>query len=144
MRNVSVFFLLTFVMSMLALDTVRSGKLLSRMVNLRRISASSPIKQFSTGIQKTGVFISQLPEVYPSEIYFKKAMKKTREIKIDPTIKNLRNANRKLGAEVLDGLMKALTVPITNLLNIYKKEMKALHPYEVIMIPLWYLNVVHR
>lgn len=134
MQRVSLIALLTFVLSMLTLDVVRSGRLLSRVINLKKLAGSGSERQFCVAqpaIQKTGVFISQLPEVYPSEIYFKKAMKKTREIKIDPTIKNLRNANRKLGAQVLDGLMKALTMPITKILNIYKKEMRELHPYEV-------------
>ena len=45
-------------------------------------------------IKKTGAFVSKLPEVYPSPIHFKRAMRKTREIKIDSNIKNLRNANR--------------------------------------------------
>ena len=85
----------------------------------------------STEIKKTGAFISQLPEIYPADVYFKKALKKTREIKIDSTMKNIRNANRKHAAQVMDGLMKALTMPITNLLGIYKKQMKELHPYEV-------------
>lgn len=119
---------------MLTCNLVGAGKLLTRVVNLKKLSTAGSARNFcvaQAAIQKTGVFIGQLPEVYPSEIYFKKALKKTREIKIDPTIKNLRNANRKLSAQILDGLMKALTMPITNLLNIYKKEMRELHPYEV-------------
>lgn len=45
-------------------------------------------------VKKTGAFVSKLPEVYPSPIHFKRAMRRTREIKIDSNIKNLRNANR--------------------------------------------------
>lgn len=90
-------------------------------------------------IQKTGGFFQQLPEIYPSDVYFKKALKKTREIKIDGTIKNIRNANRKHAAQVMDGLMKALTVPITKVLGIYKKDVRSLHPYEVIIL---FLDVV--
>ena len=89
------------------------------------------IKPIQSGIVKTGAFISQLPEIYPGDIYFKKALKKAREIKLDTSIKNLRNANRKLGAQFLDGLMKGLTVPITNVLHLYNKELKHIHPYEV-------------
>lgn len=85
----------------------------------------------STAVQKTGDFFQQLPEIYPSDFYFKKALKQARTIKIDSSIKNVRNANRKHAAQVMDGLMKALTVPITNVLNIYKKDIKRLHPYEV-------------
>ena len=92
---------------------------------------STTIKPMQSGIVKTGAFISQLPEIYPGDIYFKKALKKAREIKLDTSIKNLRNANRKLGAQFLDGLMKGLTVPITNVLHLYNKELKHIHPYEV-------------
>ena len=92
---------------------------------------STTIKPIQSGIIKTGAFISQLPEIYPGDIYFKKALKKAREIKLDTSIKNLRNANRKLGAQFLDGLMKGLTVPITNVLHLYNKELKHIHPYEV-------------
>jgi len=45
-------------------------------------------------VKKTGAFVSKLPEIYPSPIHFKRAMRRTREIKIDSNIKNLRNANR--------------------------------------------------
>lgn len=113
-----------------------SLRLLNR-ITTPKSATTSPVlrRQFSTpvlsSIKKTGTFIHQLPEVYPSDVHFKKAIKKAREIKIDPTIKNLRNANRKHCAIVLDTLMKALTVPITHVLDIYKKDMKQLHPYEV-------------
>ncbi len=115
-----------------------SLRILGRINSLKKTAGQRvPLtkRQFSTPvvptILKTGTFIHQLPEIYPSDVYFKKAIKKTREVKIDPTIKNLRNANRKHCAIVLDTLMKALTMPITNVLNIHKNEMKQLHPYEV-------------
>lgn len=112
-----------------------SLRTLGRISALRKGAERTELRQFSTPvvptILKTGTFIHQLPEIYPSDVYFKKAVKKTRDVKIDPTIKNLRNANRKHCAIVLDTLMKALTMPITHVLNIHKNEMKQLHPYEV-------------
>jgi hypothetical protein len=130
------------------------GKISNSLLLLNRIaspkkSTIAPIVQrgFSTpvtpAVQKTGIFIHQLPEIYPSDVYFKKAIKKAREVKIDPTIKNLRNANRKHCAIVLDTLMKALTVPITNVLNIYKKQMKSLHPYEVLLLKWCFSQFLH-
>eukprot|EP01032_Pedospumella_encystans_P018675 gene18675-21251_t len=118
-----------------------SLRILGRVSGLKRAAGQALThRQFSTPvvptILKTGTFIHQLPEIYPSDVYFKKAIKKTREVKIDPTIKNLRNANRKHCAIVLDTLMKALTMPITHVLNIHKNEMKQLHPYELTVVDL--------
>jgi hypothetical protein len=101
----------------------------------RPLNTATPIEASQTApvprIQKTGGFFQQLPEIYPSDVYFKKAWKQTRELKVDKSIKNVRNANRKHAAQVMDSLMKALTAPITNVLKIYNKDIKALHPYEV-------------
>jgi hypothetical protein len=124
-----LYFLLLFMLSNSLLCMRQLGGL--RMLSSRGRPLSSVQTPKAAPIQKTGAFISQLPEVYPADIYFKKALKKTREIKIDPTIKNGRNANRKLAAQVMDALMKALTMPVTKVLDIYKKDMKNLHPYEV-------------
>ena len=130
--------LLTIVLMMLANSSL-SLRILGRVSGLKKAAGQAITqRQFSTPvvptILKTGTFIHQLPEIYPSDVYFKKAIKKTREVKIDPTIKNLRNANRKHCAIVLDTLMKALTMPITHVLNIHKNEMKQLHPYEVCIL----------
>ena len=131
--------LFTIVLMMLANSSL-SLRILGRISGLKKAVGQATTRQFSTPvvptILKTGTFIHQLPEIYPSDVYFKKAIKKTREVKIDPTIKNLRNANRKHCAIVLDTLMKALTMPITHVLNIHKNEMKQLHPYEVGMLSI--------
>jgi hypothetical protein len=78
-----------------------------------------------------GSFFRSLPNVYPGPIHYKRASKSLKSIKLDPKIKNIRNANRKLAAQSLDSLMKSLTIPITQLLNAYKTNIRKLHPYEV-------------
>lgn len=69
-------------------DTGSTGKSKSNSNN------NNTDKQQQLLVKKTGAFVSKLPEVYPSPIHFKRAMRRTREIKIDSNIKNLRNANR--------------------------------------------------
>lgn len=92
---------------------------------------SQPPVYMPTNIEKTGTFMKQLPEIYAADIYFKRAMKTTRDIKLDPEIKNIRNAHRKQAAMVMDALMKGLTVPLTQVIDTYKKGLKSMHPYEV-------------
>jgi hypothetical protein len=80
-------------------DTGSIGKNKSNMLKSTPTSNSNNInnntdKQQQLLVKKTGAFVSKLPEVYPSPIHFKRAMRRTREIKIDSNIKNLRNANR--------------------------------------------------
>lgn len=122
---------------------IYTGKTISiqkfRTISMNTIQKST--NKFNTNInpiiiKKTGSFISQLPEVYPGPVHYKRAVRKIREIKIDDSIKNLRNANRKLGAEVLDNLMKYLTIPITNTLKVYKTQLKKLHPFESTVVDL--------
>jgi hypothetical protein len=87
-------------------------------------------------LKKTGSFVNLLPEIYPAPVHYRKALKKTREIKIDPKIKNLRNANRKLSAQILDALMQGLTKPITQVLKVYQQQIKQLHPFELTVVDL--------
>jgi len=82
-------------------DTGSTGKSKSNMLKSTPTSNSNSNNNINTDkqqqqllVKKTGAFVSKLPEVYPSPIHFKRAMRRTREIKIDSNIKNLRNANR--------------------------------------------------
>ena len=84
-----------------------------------------------TVFYSSGTFFRSLPNVYPGPIHYKRALKAQKAIKLDPNIKNIRNANRKFAAQSLDALMKSLTIPITQLLNAYKTNIRKLHPYEV-------------
>jgi len=79
----------------------------------------------------SGTFFKSVANIYPSEIHFERALRGLKAIKHDSKIKNIRNANRKFAAISLDTLMKALTVPLTQLLDIYNSKVKNLHPYEV-------------
>lgn len=79
---------------------------------------------------KTGAFIRQWPVVHPAATHFKRALRSIRSVQMDTSIKNVRNAQRKYCAQQMDALMKGLTVPITNILQLYQKNFKDLHPYE--------------
>ena len=81
--------------------------------------------------KKTGSFFKNIPNVYPSVIHYNRALKSIKAIKHDPNIKNARNLNRKYAAQSIDALMKALTIPISQLLFAYQNKIKELHPYEV-------------
>eukprot|EP01039_Chlorochromonas_danica_P003145 gene3145-3444_t len=92
---------------------------------------SSPLNKVNKGLEKkTGAFIQLWPEVQPGNVHFKRAWRRTKEIKIDSTIKNVRNAQRKYSAQWIDALMKGLTVPLTEVLNLYKRNFMDLHPFE--------------
>ena len=72
----------------------KSNMLKSKLTSNNNNNNSNNIDKQHLLVKKTGAFVSKLPEVYPSPIHFKRAMRRTREIKIDSNIKNLRNANR--------------------------------------------------
>lgn len=103
-----------------------------------RIIMSTTAANLQKEVRKTGSFLASLPDVHPSATHFRRAMRSTRDIKVDSEIKNIRNANRKHSAQVIDTLMQALTKPITEMLNTYQKQLKRLHPFEVnILRPFW-------
>lgn len=78
----------------------------------------------------TGAFRKRFPHLNSPEIHFKKAEIAMKKIKVDNTIKNVRNARRKHAAQSLDALMKALTVPISRSIDAYRKTIFDLHPFE--------------
>jgi nucleolar GTP-binding protein len=86
-------------------------------------------------MRKTGAFKS-IPEAFPAQTHYKRALKALKTVKPDGSIKNIRNQNRKLTAQSMDTLMKALTSPITEVLNIYTKAFKSLHPFEATVADL--------
>jgi len=96
-----------------------------------------------TVFYSSGTFFRSLPNVYPGPIHYKRALKAQKAIKLDPNIKNIRNANRKFAAQSLDSMMKSLTVPITQLLNAYKTNIRKLHPYEVKYAILRLIKTIH-
>ncbi len=90
---------------------------------------SLPENKKASGLD-TGAFV-RWPNVYVPETHYRRALKTTRSIKIDDSIKNNRAAERKYGAQMIDALMKGLTKPITEILKIHEKNFKNLHPFEV-------------
>jgi len=64
----------------------------------------------------------------------RKAVYKT--IREDKSIKNGRARARKLGAEKMDALTKAMCVPIRDVVKGYKMVFKSLHPFEAVVADL--------
>lgn len=79
----------------------------------------------------TGAFKTNLPDTFPSQTHYKRALRALKLIKADYSVKNIRNQERKLTAQSMDALMKGLTVPISEILNAYTTTFRNLHPFEV-------------
>lgn len=114
-----------------------SFPLLSKVQKCNKLFRQSNIIFMSTKIEidelvhDTGAFKSRLPNINLPLKHYTRAQKLAwKEVKLDYTIKNVRNSNRKFAAQSLDSLMKGLTVPITAILNSYKQTLRTLHPYE--------------
>ena len=101
----------------------------SRLLCLRR-----PMRLSSD--RTTGSFKKQLVDVFPSETHYKRALRGLKGVKADTSIRNIRNQTRKLAAQTLDELMKQLTVPITEILSIYKALFRQLYPFEATVAEL--------
>ena len=79
----------------------------------------------------TGAFKTNLPDTFPSQTHYKRALRALKLIKADYSVKNIRNQERKLTAQSMDALMKGLTVPISEIINAYSTTFRNLHPFEV-------------
>ena len=94
----------------------------------------------------TGAFKTNLPDTFPSQTHYKRALRALKLIKADYSVKNIRNQERKLTAQSMDALMKGLTVPISEILNAYTTTFRNLHPFEVIdaifLIPYYITHVM--
>jgi len=84
---------------------------------------------------KTGAF-KAMSETFPGPTHYKRALRALKVVKPDVNIKNVRNRERKLTAVSMDTLMKALTVPISELLTLYTSTLKTLHPFEATVADL--------
>ena len=98
--------------------------------NIKSLGSTSTTNNNLINYKETGAFKLYLPDIYVSKTHYKRAIKKLKDVKADSTIKNIRNQNRKLTAQSLDSLMKALTVPITESVTAYEEILKKLHPFE--------------
>lgn len=85
--------------------------------------------------KKTGAF-KAMSETFPGPTHYKRALRALKVVKPDINIKNVRNKERKLTAVSMDALMKALTVPISELLTLYTSTLKTLHPFEATVADL--------
>lgn len=78
----------------------------------------------------TGAFKTRLPDLFEGPTHYKRALKQLKIIKVDHTIKNVRNQQRKLCAQTLDRLGQQLTIPLTACLDSYKQIFRDVHPFE--------------
>ena len=110
---------------------------LSRRSSSSTIDRSVRLSDTSIKAKKTGGFFKALADIQPAPIHYNRAVKKLKkEVRLDSSIKNVRLAHRKLAAQSMDVFGKALTVPITELLEVYTKRVKSLHPYEATIMNL--------
>jgi len=81
--------------------------------------------------------LRRLPVVKAPTELINKASKTIRsQVKADTNVKNARNRARKHGAETMDTLTKCLCVPIRDVVDGYKRELRMLHPFEKVVADL--------
>ncbi|GMI20897.1 hypothetical protein TrCOL_g5759 [Triparma columacea] len=81
--------------------------------------------------------LKRFPVLHPSNELLSHARKSVfKTIREDKTIKNGRQRARKLGAEKMDALTKAMCVPIRDVVKGYKTVFKSLHPFEAVVADL--------
>jgi len=92
-------------------------------------------KKKNNNHQNTGG-LRRLPVVKSPTELINKARKVAFQTKADVNEKNARNRARKHGAETMDGLTKALCVPLRDVVDGYKYELRRLHPFEKVVADL--------
>jgi hypothetical protein len=97
--------------------------------NARWLSSARPVP--SSTQRSTNSFKKQLPEIFDSQIYFKKGLKSASRLKFDESISNKLMQQRKYSIVYVNNLMDGLTVPLTQILAAYRKCFSKLHPFEV-------------
>jgi nucleolar GTP-binding protein len=80
--------------------------------------------------------LRRLPVVKSTTELINKARKVAFQTKPDTNLKNARNRARKEGAETMDAITKALCVPLRDVVNGYKYELRRLHPFEKVVADL--------
>jgi nucleolar GTP-binding protein len=84
---------------------------------------------------KTGG-LRRLPVVKPPRELMDTARKVPYRVKADVTVKNARNRARKHGAEKLNAMTQALCLPLRDVVDGYKRELRRLHPFERVVADL--------
>ncbi len=80
--------------------------------------------------------LRRLPVVKSTTELINKARKVAFQTRADSNVKNARNRARKHGAETMDAITKALCVPLRDVVNGYKYELRRLHPFEKVVADL--------
>eukprot|EP00529_Nitzschia_sp_RCC80_P025481 CAMPEP_0113471950 /NCGR_PEP_ID=MMETSP0014_2-20120614/17253_1 /TAXON_ID=2857 /ORGANISM="Nitzschia sp." /LENGTH=535 /DNA_ID=CAMNT_0000364623 /DNA_START=46 /DNA_END=1653 /DNA_ORIENTATION=+ /assembly_acc=CAM_ASM_000159 len=81
--------------------------------------------------------LRRLPVVKrPQELLDRAKKQPKRTVKNDMTIKNVRTRVRKYGAEYINALTQALCVPLRDIVDGYKRELRRLHPFEQVVADL--------
>lgn len=87
-------------------------------------------------LQTTGG-LKKLPMARPANEIVSSARRKSwQEVKPDTSVKNARQRARKYGAMQLDMLTKELGVPLRDIVQGYKRQLRILHPYEAVVADL--------
>ena len=123
----------TLMKSLMTVGTVKSGSsmVLTRSMYQFSRSTTALLAVKVAKSKTTGAFKTNLPDTFPSQTHYKRALRALKLIKADYSVKNIRNQERKLTAQSMDALMKGLTVPISEILNAYTTTFRNLHPFEV-------------
>jgi hypothetical protein len=144
--HLSAVFILAFIINFEMMKSLKSVCIGKKAINSHSVwlirPASSDAYQFSRSdtalkavkaprSRTTGAFKTELPDTFPSQTHYRRALKGLSQVKADYTVKNLRNQERKLTAQSMDALMKGLTKPISEILTAYKTTFRNLHPFEV-------------
>ena len=80
--------------------------------------------------------LRRLPIVQRSTELISKAKRNSWRILPDAEIKNARNRVRKQGAERLNAITNALCVPLRDVIQGYRRELRRLHPFEQVVADL--------
>ena len=80
--------------------------------------------------------LRRLPVVKSPTELINKTRKLAFQVRADPNEKNARTRARKHGAETMDAITKGLCVPLRDVCNGYKYELKRLHPFEKVVADL--------
>jgi len=87
-------------------------------------------KNFNNNINANTGGLRRLPVVKSPIELSNKAEKVASWTKVDEKVKNVRNRARKHGTETLNTLTQQLCVPLRDIVNGYRRELKRLHPFE--------------
>lgn len=76
-------------------------------------------------------FKTHLPHLHEPEEYYKRALKSTRKVTTDKSMKPSKRRIRKYAKTNINALMSGLTIPLTKLLNAYRGIFDSVGKFEV-------------